>query len=105
MIHQNFHQWQQSPQQGAIVPRQPDPGVIEVVDGVLVGSVLTDADEIYLTETLTECRVFLESALATAERYRSQLPALVTAVADGVTACQSALQVLDEPQTYTVDQE
>lgn len=104
MIHQSFSNWQQSPQQGAIVPRQPDPGVVEVVDGVLVNNVLTDADEIYLTETLTECRVRLESALATVERYSSQLPALATAVADGVTACQSALQVLDEPLAYTVEE-
>jgi hypothetical protein len=48
LSHQSFSQWQQSPQQGAVPARSP----------------FTPADESYLVETLTECRVRLESALA-----------------------------------------
>jgi hypothetical protein len=61
---------------------------------------MTDADELYLTETITESRVRLESALATAERYRSQVPALATALADGLTAIQQADAIFNDLETY-----
>src|SRR5919199_1172188 len=51
--HQSFSQWQQSPQQGTIPARSP----------------FAPADESYLQEVLTECRVRLEFALTTAQRY------------------------------------
>ncbi len=47
LSHQNRQSWQQSPVQGAIPARSP----------------LTPADEAYLQEVLTECRVKLESAI------------------------------------------
>jgi hypothetical protein len=81
--HQSFPQWQQSPIQGAI-PAQ---------------SFLAPADEGYLQETLTECRVKLESALSTAKGY-SGLPDLSIALADALTGCQEALAVVDNPQIY-----
>ena len=81
--HQSFHQWQQSPQQGAVQTRSP----------------FTPADESYLAETLTECRVKLESALSTAQNY-TRLPDLSTALSDALTGCQEALAVLNDPQTY-----
>lgn len=62
-------------------------------------SLISDADEIYLIEVVTESRVKLESALSTAQRY-SQIPALVTALADAVTGCQEAAAILDNLETY-----
>ena len=81
--HQSFSQWQQSPQQGTIPAR----------------SHLTPADESYLQETLIECRVKLESALSTAQRY-SRLPDLAVALSDALTGCTEALAVINDPQTY-----
>lgn len=63
-------------------------------------SLMSDADEIYLVEAVTESRVRLESALNTARRY-SQVPALATALADAVTGCQEAVAILDDLETYT----
>ncbi len=57
------------------------------------------ADEAYLQEVLTECRVKLESALSTARGY-SRLPDLAVALADALTGCQEALAVVNDPQTY-----
>jgi hypothetical protein len=70
LSHQSFSQWQQSPTQGAIPARSP----------------FTPADEIYLQEVLTECRVRLESALSTAKNYTC-LPNLAVALSDAVTNC------------------
>ncbi len=81
--HQSFSQWQQSPIQGAIPARSP----------------FSVADESYLQEVLTECRVRLESALATAKGY-SGLPDLAVALSDAITGCQEALAVINDPQTY-----
>jgi hypothetical protein len=53
LSHQNLQSWQQSPVQGSNPARSP----------------FTPADESYLAETLTECRVKLESALSTAQKY------------------------------------
>ena len=83
LSHQSFSQWQQSPVQGAIPHQSP----------------LTPADEAYLQEVLTECRVKLESALSTAKGY-SGLPDLSVALADALTGCQEALAVINDPQTY-----
>jgi hypothetical protein len=80
---QNLQSWQQSPVQGAIPAQSP----------------LTQADESYLQETLTECRVKLESALATAQGY-SSLSDLAVALGDALTGCQEALTVINDPQTY-----
>jgi hypothetical protein len=81
--HQSFPQWQQSPVQGAIPTRSP----------------FSVADESYLQEVLTECRVRLESALATAEGYNC-LPDLTVALSDAITGCTEALAVINDPQTY-----
>ena len=81
--HQSFSQWQQSPQQGTIPARSP----------------FAPADESYLQEVLTECRVRLEFALTTAQRY-SRLSDLSTALRDALTGCQEALAVVNDPQTY-----
>jgi hypothetical protein len=51
----------------------------------------TPADESYLQETLTECRVKLESALATAKGY-SRLPDLAVALSDAITGCMKPWQ-------------
>jgi hypothetical protein len=83
LSHQNLQSWQQSPVQGAIPAQSP----------------LTPADEAYLQEVLTECRVKLESALTTAQRYDG-LPDLAVALADALTGCQEALAVINDPQTY-----
>lgn len=64
-------------------------------------SPLSSADESYLVEVAVECRVRLESALHTAERYRSQVPALATALADAVTGCQQVASILDDLEVYT----
>jgi len=80
---QNLQSWQQSPVQGAIPAQSP----------------FTPADESYLQEVLTECRVKLESALSTAKGY-SGLPDLSVALADALTGCQEALAVVNDPQTY-----
>ncbi len=80
---QSFHNWQQSPVQGAI----PNP------------SPFSRADEQYLAEVLVECRTKLESALETAQGY-SQLPDLAAGVGDAIAGCQDALTVLNDPQTY-----
>jgi hypothetical protein len=61
---------------------------------------LSPADEIYLAEVAIECRVRLESALDTAERYRSQVPALATTLADAVTECQQVISILDDLEVY-----
>ena len=81
--HQSFSQWQQSPIQGAIPAQSP----------------FTSADEVYLQEVITECKVRLESALATAKGY-SRLPDLAVALSDAVTGCNEALAVVKDPQTY-----
>ncbi len=81
--HQNFAQWQQSPLQGEI-PRQ---------------SPFATADEAYLQEVLTECRMRLESALSTAKGY-SRLPDLAVALGDAITGCEQALEVVNDPQIY-----
>ena len=83
LSHQDFQNWQQSPQQGAVPARSP----------------LTPADESYLQEVLTECRVKLESALTRAKGY-SGLPDLAVALADALTGCQEALAVVSDPKTY-----
>jgi hypothetical protein len=77
LSHQNLQSWQQSPQQGVIPAPSP----------------FTPADESYLVETLTECRVRLESALTTAKGY-SGLPDLAVALSDAITGCQEALVVV-----------
>jgi hypothetical protein len=82
-MQQTFDQWQQSPQQGMM----PNP------------SPFTPADEQYLLEILTECRIKLESALKTAQAYR-QLPDLATAIGDAVTGCQEAEAIVIDPQAY-----
>jgi hypothetical protein len=81
--HQSFSQWQQSPIQGAIPAQSP----------------FTSADEVYLQEVITECKVRLESALGTAKGY-SRLPDLAVALSDAVTGCNEALAVVKDPQTY-----
>jgi hypothetical protein len=83
LSHQNLQSWQQSPVQGAIPAQSP----------------LTPADESYLQEVLMECRVRLESALATAKGY-SRLPDLAVALSDAITGCNEALAVVNDPQTY-----
>jgi hypothetical protein len=84
--HQDFKDWQQSPMQGAMPALQHQ-------------SLLTDADEYYLQETLVECRVKLESALRTAQHY-SRLPDLAIALADALTSCNEALSITSDPSTY-----
>ena len=79
---QSFTNWQQSPSQGAI-PSSP----------------FTQADEAYLLETLTECRVKLENALKTAQGY-SRLPDLSNAIGDAYTGCQEAEAIILDPETY-----
>ena len=81
---QNLQSWQQSPQQGAI-PRE---------------SPFTTADETYLLEVFTECRVKLESALATAQRY-SRLPDLAEGIGDAITGIHEAAAVVIDPELYT----
>lgn len=83
LSHQNFQSWQQSPTQGSIPTRSP----------------FTPADEAYLQEVLTECRVRLESALSTAKSY-SRLPNLATALSHAVEGCQEAIAVVNNPKTY-----
>jgi hypothetical protein len=61
---------------------------------------MTDADELYLTEVITESRVRLQSALTTAQRYESQVPALSTALADALTAVQQADAIFNDLETY-----
>lgn len=80
---QTYNNWQQSPMQGAIPPSSP----------------FTPADEMYLLETLTECRKKLESALSTAEGY-SRLPDLRKGIADAITGIHEAAAVVIEPETY-----
>jgi len=85
MLHQqSFKDWQQVPAQG-VTPRP---------------SIMTDADELYLTEAITESRVRLEFALATAQRYGSQVPALATALADALTALQQADAIFSDLEAY-----
>ncbi len=62
-------------------------------------SPLTAADEAYLAEVAVECRIRLQSALQTAERY-PQVPALATALADALTGCQEAASILDDLEIY-----
>jgi hypothetical protein len=81
--HQSFSQWQRSPIQGAIPAQSP----------------FTSADEVYLQEVITECKVRLESALGTAKGYR-RLPDLAVALSDAITGCNEALAVVNDPQTY-----
>ena len=59
-------------------------------------SPFTPADESYLQEVLTECRVRLESALNTAQGY-SRLPNLAIALSDAVTTCNEAIAVVNNP--------
>lgn len=80
---QSLFQWQSNAAQGAMPSN----------------SAFTDADECYLIETLTECRVKLESVLRTAHRYH-QLPDLVTAIADSLTAIHKAEAITIDPITY-----
>jgi hypothetical protein len=63
-------------------------------------TLLTDADESYLQEVLTECRVRLESALSTAKGY-SRLPDLAVALSDAVTNCNEALAVVNDLKTLS----
>lgn len=79
-MNQCFSQWQSSPIQGAMPFNSP----------------FTSADEFYLAEVVTECRVNLESALRTAEGYQAKVPELVTALADALTACQQASVILKD---------
>ncbi len=60
----------------------------------------TPADESYLAEVAVECRVKLESALQTAQRY-SRVPQLTTALADALTGCQQAAAILQDLNTYS----
>jgi hypothetical protein len=83
LSHQSFSQWQQSPVQGAIPIQSP----------------FTPADEAYLVETLTECRVKLEFTLSTAKGY-SRLTNLAVALSDAVTNCNEALAVVNDPKSY-----
>jgi len=83
LSHQSFSQCQQSPTQGAIPALTP----------------FTPADEIYLQEVLTECRVRLESALSTAQGY-AHLPDLSTALSDAITGCQKAIAIVNDPENY-----
>jgi hypothetical protein len=62
-------------------------------------SPFTPADESYLQEVVTECRIKLESALSTAQGY-NRLPDLAVALADAIINCQEALVVINDPQTY-----
>lgn len=62
-------------------------------------SPFTEADEQYLLEVLTECRVKLDSALVTAQGYR-RLPDLSTAISDALTGIHQAAAILIEPETY-----
>ena len=80
---QSSSQWQQSPTQGAIPARSP----------------FTPTDKSYLQEVLTECRVRLESALSTAQRY-NRSPDLSTALSDAITGCQKAIAIVNDPQNY-----
>jgi hypothetical protein len=80
---QTFHQWQQSPSQGAIPPQSP----------------FTPADESYLIETLVQCRCQLETVLKTAQGYE-QLPDLAEAIADSLTAIHKAEAITLDPATY-----
>lgn len=82
---QSFESWKQASIQGAIVPASSSP--------------FTPADEQYLIEVLTECRVKLDSALVTAKRY-SRLPDLSTAIADSITGIHQAAAIVIEPETY-----
>lgn len=63
-------------------------------------SPFTSADEAYLAEVAVECRVRLESALHTAERYRFQVPALAKALADALTSIEQASVVLNDLPSY-----
>lgn len=80
---QTSQQWQQTPMQGAI----PNP------------SPFTPCDEVYLAETLVDCRVKLESALTTAQGYRC-LPDLAEGIADALTGVRDAIAVLTDPKIY-----
>jgi hypothetical protein len=63
-------------------------------------SPFTEADEQYLLEVLTECRVKLDSALATAQGYSQQLPDLATALSDALTGIHQAAAIVIESETY-----
>jgi hypothetical protein len=80
---QTEQQWKKEPIQGAIPSQSP----------------FTSADEAYLLEVLTECRVKLKSALGTAQRY-PQLADLTTAISDAITGCNEGLTVINDPTTY-----
>lgn len=62
-------------------------------------SPFTPADETFLIETLVQCRHQLESVLRTAQGYQ-QLPDLVTAIADSLTAIHKAEAITLDPTTY-----
>lgn len=68
-------------------------------DGYISQSPFSPADQSYLIETLVQCRCQLESALNTAHRYQ-QLPDLVTAIADSLTAIHQAEAITADPITY-----
>jgi hypothetical protein len=80
---QSFAQWQQSPIQGAIPRTSP----------------FTPADEAYLLETLTECRVKLSEALKVAQGY-SRLPDLVAGLGDALQGIHDAAAIVVDPETY-----
>lgn len=82
---QSFSQWQSNPAQGAMPCSSP----------------FTDADESYLAEVVVECRIRLESALSTAENYRSRVPELAIALADALTSIQQARAILDDLPSYS----
>jgi hypothetical protein len=58
------------------------------------------ADETYLFEVVVDSRIRLQSALEAAQGY-SQVPALVTALADAVTAVEKADAILQDLDTYS----
>lgn len=80
----------------AVVATQQQSSEQEII---LNPSPFTLADESYLIETLTECRVKLESALRTAHSYH-QLPDLAEAIADSLTAIHKASAITIDPITY-----
>lgn len=62
-------------------------------------SIFTPADEQYLLEVLTQCRVSLETSLITTRKYH-HLPDLSTAISDALTGIQKAEAIVIEPSTY-----
>lgn len=61
-----------------------------------MSNILTEADEIYLIEVVTECRVKLRSALTTAQSYGDRLSALTIALESALAGIQQADEVLTQ---------